>query len=291
MQSQYARSPATHIRVNLQPSFLDAPIRPSCGDWACREANHTADKSGPHFRRHSSNLIAGGRGSFEIGHPLPPGDHPSPVAPWPAGKALARSCVLTVSLIFAKTADHSSERRLDEHPEGPQRPRDAWTCSVQVRSDRLLDGWGEPQARHPRTSLQGDRPNRSWIPGWTDSRSRCSVQPVRWRFTRWSPRSGPNRGYWPRCWRLWAFLRVTTRKPNKPRLRLEPTRPARSLTPDGTSEGTPNRHDAQEKPLPSQDRGHGPQMTMADVLRERLRLNPPDQQVVWNNCFTRQPSK
>ena len=31
-----------------------------------------------------------------------------------------------------------------------------------------------------------------------------------------------------------------------------------------------------------------PQMTMADVLRERLRLNPPDQQVVWNNCFTRQ---
>ena len=85
--------------------------------------------------------------------------------------------------------------------------------------------------------------------------------------------------------------RVTTRKPNKPRLRLEPTRPARSLTPDGTSEGTPNRHDAQEKPLPSQDRGHGPQMTMADVLRERLRLNPPDQQVVWNNCFTRQPSK
>lgn len=34
-----------------------------------------------------------------------------------------------------------------------------------------------------------------------------------------------------------------------------------------------------------------PQMTMADVLRERLRLNPPDQQVVWNNCFTRQPSK
>lgn len=57
--------------------------------------------------------------------------------------------------------------------------------------------------------------------------------------------------------KLWAFLRVTTRKPNKPRLRLEPTRPARPLTPDGTSEGTPNRHDAHEKPLPSQDRGHG----------------------------------
>lgn len=49
--------------------------------------------------------------------------------------------MLTVSLIFAKTADHSSERRLDEHPEGPKglgtRGRALWKS---VLTDYWMDG-------------------------------------------------------------------------------------------------------------------------------------------------------